>query len=254
MKDLARTIALAGCLALSLSVSSTVAAAGKPETVLITGANRGLGLEFAREFSARGFMVIGTARKPHEAYDLQALNVRVEQLDVTDPDSVEGLASRLDGVPIDILINNAGIIGSKAPTFVSLDVDELDKTFQVNSLGPMRVTQALFDNLKMTKTRKIIQITSDLGSISLNSRGGLYGYRMSKAALNMFNKTLADELGGEGFICVVLNPGWVQTDIGGRNAPLTPQESISAMIMVIEKLKPTDNGRFLNYKGKELPW
>lgn len=254
MKDIARTIAMAFCLASSLMVGGTVAAAGKPETVLITGANRGLGLEFAREFSAKGYKVIGTARKPHEAYDLQALHVRVEKLDVTDPDSVQALAGRLDGVSIDILINNAGIMGANAPTFVSLDVDDLDKTYQVNSLGPMRVTQALYDNLKMAKTRKIIQITSDLGSISLNSRGGLYGYRMSKAALNMFNKTLADELGGEGFICVVLHPGWVQTDMGGSNAPLTPQQSVSALIKVIEKLKPTDNGRFLNYKGKELPW
>ena len=254
MRGLTGTIALVVCLASSLLSSGTVAAAGKTGTVLITGANRGLGLEFAREFSGKGYTVIGTARKPHEAYDLQALKVRVEQLDVADPASVQALADRLDGVPVDILINNAGIMGPDAPTFMSLDVDDLDQTFQVNSLGPMRVTQALYDNLKMAKTRKIVQITSDLGSISLNSRGGLYGYRMSKAALNMFNKSLADELGGEGFICVVLHPGWVQTDMGGSNAPLTPQESISSLIKVIEGLTPSDNGRFLNYKGKELPW
>ena len=254
MKGFTVSLAAALCLLLSLSWSMGVAAGESKGTVLITGANRGLGLEFARQFSSAGYTVIGTAREPHEATDLYALKVRVEQLDVANPASVQDLAGRLEGVPIDILINNAGIMGADAPTFMSLDVDSLDQTLQVNTLGAMRVTQALYDNLKLGKAKKIIQITSELGSISLNTRGGLYGYRISKAALNMFNKTLADELGGKGFTCVVLHPGWVQTDMGGSNAPLTPEESIRGLIKVIEGLKHADNGRFLDYTGREKPW
>lgn len=247
-------LAIAVCLLLTLLPAAGAGAAGSPRTVLITGADRGLGLEFAREYHARGYQVIGTARNPGEAGELRGLGVRVEQLDVADPASVRALGRRLKGVPIDVLINNAGIIGPHARSFTSLDVDALDRTWQVNSLGPMRVTQALYGNLKLAGTRKIISITSDLGSISKNTGGGLYGYRMTKAALNMFNRTLAAELGRDGFICVVLHPGWVQTDMGGRNAPLTPQESISGMIKVIDGLTKADNGRFFDYRGRELPW
>jgi NAD(P)-dependent dehydrogenase (short-subunit alcohol dehydrogenase family) len=253
MKVLLKIFAAALSLALLL-LPGAGAAAGKPKTVLITGANRGLGLEFAREYHARGYRVIGTARNPGEADELHGLGVRVEQLDVADPASVRALGRRLKGVPIDILINNAGIIGPHAHSFTSLDVDALDRTWQVNSLGPMRVTQALYGNLKLADTRKIISITSDLGSISRNTGGGLYGYRMTKAALNMFNRTLAAELGPDGFICVVLHPGWVQTDMGGRNAPLTPKQSISGMIKVIDGLTAADNGRFFDYRGREMPW
>lgn len=252
MNRLAVFLVSAACLLLILLPAT--GAARSPGTVLITGANRGLGLEFAREYHARGYQVIGTARTPGEAGKLRSLGVRVEQLDVSDPASVRALGRRLKGVPIDILINNAGIIGPHARSFTSLDVDALDRTWQVNSLGPMRVTQALYDNLKLADTRKVINITSDLSSIGMNTGGGLYGYRMTKAALNMFTRTLAAELGRDGFICVVLNPGWVKTDMGGRNAPLTPKQSISGMIKVIDGLTAADNGRFFDYRGRELPW
>lgn len=252
-----RYIARFAAIVCILSVLLPAAGAGAAEsagTVLITGANRGLGYEFARQFSERGYHVIGTARSPGEAGVLDDLGVRVEQLDVADTGSVRAMARRLKGVPVDILINNAGIIGPRASSLSQLDVDALDKTWQVNSLGPMRVTRALLDNLEQGKAKKIINITSNLGSLTMNSGGGLYGYRMTKTALNMFTGTLAAELGGRGYICIVLHPGWVQTDMGGDNAPLTPAQSISGMITVIDGLTATDNGRFFDYRGKEMPW
>ena len=201
-------------------------------TVLITGANRGIGLELATQYKSRGFQVIGTARKPEQATELQALGVRVEALDVTDSNSVKALASRLDGIALDILINNAGISGYNAENFQEFDFDQVMPSFEVNSLGPMRVTQALYKNLTNGSGKKVVQITSIMGSIELN-RGGHYGYRASKSALNMFNKSLATELGPEGFVCVVLHPGWVRTRMGGESAQLTTQESVTGMVSVI---------------------
>jgi len=222
-------------------------------TVLVTGANRGIGLEFAKQLKAGGFQVIATARKPAEATQLRALGVRVEQLDVTDSASVAALSGRLQGVPIDLLINNAGIGGHNAPSFAATDFDQVGTTFDVNSLGPMRVTQALLGNLSAGEGKTVIQISSIMGSIESN-QGGYYGYRASKAALNMLNKSLAAELAKQGFVCVVLHPGWVQTRIGGAGAPVLPVDSVSGMLSVIEKLQPQHNGRFLDYQGKELPW
>jgi NAD(P)-dependent dehydrogenase (short-subunit alcohol dehydrogenase family) len=230
-------------------------AAGNAEakTVLITGANRGIGLEFARQFSERGYRVIGTARKPEQATALKALEAQVEALDVTDSSSVKALATRLKGTEIDILINNAGTGGYNAASFLEFDFDQLPMTFDVNSLGPMRVTQALFDNLKLGSNKKIIHISSVMGSIEKN-QGGYYGYRASKAALNMFNKSLAAELGSQGFVCVVLHPGWVKTRIGGEGAKLSTEESITGMLAVIDQLNSDSNGHFYDYQGNELPW
>ncbi len=229
------------------------AVAADAATVLITGANRGLGLEFARQFGEKGYRVIGTARSPEEAAELHDTGARAVQLDVADSGSVRAMAEELKDTEIDILINNAGISGHGANGFVDLDIDKLDWSFQVNTLGPMRVTQALYDNLRRGDGKKIVHISSIMGSVELNE-GGAYGYRMSKSALNMFNKTLAMELADEGFVSVVLHPGWVQTDMGGEQAPLEPEESIGGMIRVIEGLGRSDNGRFFDYAGEELPW
>ena len=239
---------------LSLTVlTDPLAAAQAQETVLITGANRGLGLEFAREFSARGYHVIGTARNPEQAQELRALGAQVEQLDVADDASARTLAGKLKGQAIDILINNAGIIGSSSNSITDLDFNKMVNTYQVNALGPMRVTQALYKNLMLGKGRKVVDITSMMGSVTMNF-GGAYDYRASKAALNMLTNTLAKELGKDGFICVVIHPGWVQTDMGGSSAPVTPRESISGMIKVIDGLTKESNGKFYDYTGKEMPW
>jgi NAD(P)-dependent dehydrogenase (short-subunit alcohol dehydrogenase family) len=228
-------------------------AADTKPTVLITGANRGLGLEFAKQYSQDGWEVIGTARKPDAATELNALEVRVMQLDVADPGSIERLAKKLQEQPIDLLINNAGIF-PRVDTLAEVDFDDVTRTLEVNTVGPMRVTRALLDNLRAGKAKQIVSITSGLGSIENNSFGQYYGYRESKAALNMFTRTLALELKGEGFTCIVMSPGWVRTDMGGPQANLSPEESITGMRKVIEKLTLADTGTYWNYDGTTLPW
>ena len=222
-------------------------------TVLVTGANRGLGLEWARQFSAAGARVIGTARRPDAAVELKALGVRVEQLDVTDPESVAGLAARLGDQPIDILINNAGI-GDRVVSLEQVDPAAVEEIYRVNCVGPMRVTQALLPSLRKGKRKLIVNKTSGLGSIERNTRGGYYGYRESKAALNMFTRSLAWELAPEGFTCIAIAPGWVRTGLGGPMARLSPAESIEAMMGVLNGLLVDDTGKCFNYTGEELPW
>ncbi len=238
-----------------VAVAQTKPAAETPAapTVVITGANRGLGLAFARRLSADGYRVIGTARRPDAADELRSLGVRVEQLDVTDAASVRRLAEAIGDAPVDILINNAGI-GSRARALEDFDVDDAERIMQVNYLGPMRVTQALLPALRKGDRKLIVNITSTYGSIERNTRGGAYGYRESKAALNMFTRSLAAELKPHGFTCIALSPGWVKTDMGGPNARLTPDESIDAMIKVIESLSAEHSGSFLNHAGDAVPW
>ncbi len=222
-------------------------------TVLVTGANRGLGLEFAKQYSAAGWRVIGTARTPAEATELQATGVMVVQLDVTDASSVEAMVKTLDGRPIDLLINNAGI-GGRLPSVEDLDVERAARVLDVNLLGPMRVTTALLPHLRKGNGKTIVSISSGLGSITNNTGARYYGYRESKAGLNMFMRSLAAELGPEGFICIAMSPGWVQTDMGGSGAPLTPEQSIGGMREVIGGLTAEKSGRFWSHNGSEIPW
>lgn len=222
-------------------------------TVVITGANRGLGLEFSRQFAAAGATVIATARRPDDAEELRKLGVRIEQLDVADSASVAQFRQRIGDMPVDILINNAGI-GSWLYRLEDVDADALDRHFQVNTLGPMRVTQALLPSLRRSTGRTVVNITSDLASLERNTRGGAYGYRESKAGLNMFTRTLAAELRPQGFICIVISPGWVRTEMGGPQAEQTPTESVAGIIRVLRGLTPEDSGKFLDYRGEELPW
>jgi NAD(P)-dependent dehydrogenase (short-subunit alcohol dehydrogenase family) len=228
-------------------------AEGSKGTVLITGANRGIGLELANQFAAAGFTVIGTARKPAEADELKALGARVEPLDVTEKDSVAALAASLRDTPIDLLINNAGISGQPPEDIEKLDVDAMAWTFNVNSLGPMRVTQALLPNLRAGKGKRIVQMSSVMGSIANNS-GGYYDYRASKAALNMLNVSLSKELGPQGFTCVALHPGWVKTRMGGPSAPMAVKDSAAGLLAVMTALTPDNNGQFMDYQGNQLPW
>lgn len=225
----------------------------KDRTVLVTGANRGLGLEFVRQLRSLGAEVIATARNPQAAIDLRALEVRIEPLDVSDPDSVAGLAEGLANVDIDMLINNAGQ-GGAGNGASGLDFAELEKLFAINCLGPLRVSRALLPNLRRGRNRQIIQLTSKMGSLTENIEGGYYAYRTSKAALNMVHRCLAAELAGQGFICVAVHPGWVRTSMGGNHAPLSPQESVRNLLGVFARLQKQDNGRFLDYTGTELPW
>ncbi|MGD8511534.1 MAG: SDR family oxidoreductase [Gammaproteobacteria bacterium] len=236
-----------------LVLSGSPALAGEGVTVLVTGANRGIGLEYAKQFSAKGYTVIGTARKPGQADELDVVADRVEQLDVADPKSVAALAERLDGVAIDILINNAGIFERQDVTIDEVDFDMMERTYAVNTLGPLRVTKALLPNLRAGKSKVVISMSSGLGSIE-KSNGRWYAYRSSKTALNQINKIWSVELGPEGFICTVLHPGWVRTDMGGSNATYSPEESVAGLIQVIEGLDAEDNGRFYDFQGNAIPW
>ncbi|WP_197484283.1 SDR family oxidoreductase [Halioglobus sp. HI00S01] len=236
-----------------VSLTSVSASAATVMTVLVTGANRGIGLEMVKQMRAQGLDVIGTARKPAEAEELRATGARVEQLDVTDAESLAALAETLKGVKIDMLVNNAGVGGQAPVSFRETDFAATDWTFAVNTLGPMRVTQALIDNLDAGKHKTVIHISSVMGSIERN-RGGYYGYRASKAALNMMNKSLAQELGEEGYTCVVMHPGWVQTRMGGPGAAITSEESVKGMLQVFAGLGTKDNGRFYDYQGESIPW
>lgn len=175
------------------------------------------------------------------------------QLDVASQDSVDALAAELGDEAIDLLINNAGIF-PRVGKLDEIDFDDYNRTLAVNTVGPVRVTRALLPHLRRGELKMIAGLSSNLGSITENERGNFYGYRESKAALNMFTKTLAAELGPEGFTCIVLTPGWVQTDMGGPNATLTPAESIAGMKAVLDRLTPADNGTFWSYNGSQMPW
>jgi NAD(P)-dependent dehydrogenase (short-subunit alcohol dehydrogenase family) len=224
-------------------------------TVMITGANRGLGLEFAREYASEGWTVIATCRDPAKASELKAAGkaIEVHGLDVADFPAIDRLAEKLKGRPIDVLINNAGVIGSER-RLGELDGERWLATLRVNSVAPILVAQAFLANLRAGADKKAVFITSMMGSIADNSSGGYYDYRSSKAALNAAVKSFAIDTAPESMIAVVLHPGWVQTDMGGPNAPVARATSVGNMRKVIARLKQRDSGRFFNFDGKELPW
>ena len=223
-------------------------------TYFITGANRGLGLEFARELSKRAdTTIIATAREPEKATDLARLVHDVLPLDVADPASLAALKDKLKDRPIDVLINNAGV-SSDAKAIADLELAELQRVFAVNAFGPLLTARALLPNLRAGKGKTVFNITSMLGSIAGNKGGSSYPYRGSKAALNMLTVCLANELRAEDFTCVVVHPGWVQTDMGGPAAPLTAEQSVTAMLKTLDSLKKEDSGKFFNYDGKHMDW
>ncbi len=225
-------------------------------SILISGANRGLGLEFAKQYAAAGWQVHGTARDPDLATALKAIkgDVRVHALNVADKRSTDQLALALQGVPLDIVIANAGVAGPRGMSIEAVDRDSWLETLAVNTVAPVALASALKRNLDKGKQKKLIAISSGLGSIANNTSGGLYVYRSAKAALNAVWHSLAVDLAGAGYICVVIAPGWVRTDMGGAEAPLDAETSIAGMRRVIDGLTPAQNGSFLNYEGGELPW
>ncbi|MFT5573049.1 MAG: NAD(P)-dependent dehydrogenase (short-subunit alcohol dehydrogenase family) [Cryomorphaceae bacterium] len=245
----------------TLIVSSVVIAQTSSEppqtgklTILITGANRGIGLALSEKFSTNGFKVIATARKPDEAIELNKLGVQLEALDISSQASVDTLVAKLAGQSIDILLNNAGIGGHSTSNFADLDINKLAVVLDVNSLGALRVTQGLLPNLMLGNRRVVASISSRMGSIEDNNRGCCYGYRASKTTLNSFNKSLSMEFEGDGFIFTVLHPGWVKTDMTSDAATYTPKQSSEHLFKVISGLGKDDNGKFYDLFGKEIPW
>jgi NAD(P)-dependent dehydrogenase (short-subunit alcohol dehydrogenase family) len=216
-------------------------------TVLITGANRGLGLEFARQYAADGWDVVATARETSP--ELDSLGVRVESLDMRNLDAVASFGERLDS--LDLLIANAGTYGPKAPES-GKDGEEWLETFAVNTVAPYLLAQSVLP-LVSAADGKLIAITSRMGSIEDNGSGGYVAYRSSKTALNSAWSTLAIDTGGK-VICALLHPGWVQTRMGGSSAPLSPEESVDKMRTLICDLGPDETGGFFSYDGSHIPW
>jgi len=219
---------------------------------LITGAARGLGLEFTRQYAARGFRVHACARKP-EALNGVAGDIHPHRLDVTDYAAVKSLAKALSGEAIDVLICNAGIAGGAAGTLGGIDPGVWRQTLEVNTLAPLMMAEAFVEHVARSKERRLVAVSSRLGSLTHNN-GAMYAYRASKTALNMEWRSLSIDTASRGLICVVLHPGWVRTDMGGSAAPITIDQSVPAMVRVIDGLAPADNGRFINYDGTAIEW
>ncbi len=228
-------------------------------TVLITGANRGIGLAFARSFAGDGWAVHACGRHPEKAKDLKALSeesggaVRLHRLDVTDGLKVANLARELTGETIDILLNNAGVMGPRAG-FGEIDYDGWLPVFAVNTLAPMRMAERFVEHVARSERKLIVNVSSSMGSVAENTSGVATIYRSSKAALNMVSKCLSVDLAPRGITVVVLHPGWVRTDMGGPNALVTPGESVEGMRVVIDRITAKDNGRFFGFDGREIPW
>ena len=216
-------------------------------TVLITGANRGIGLEFARQYTADGWDVVATVRE--HSPELDALNVRVERLDMRNLDSVAGFGERLDS--LDLLIANAGTYGPKSPA-TGAEGEEWLETFAVNTVAPYLLARSVLPLVERA-AGKLIAISTKMGSIEDNTSGGYIAYRSSKTALNMAWKSLAIDNAGK-VTCAVIHPGWVQTRMGGRSAPLSSEDSVSEMRKVIEDLTDADSGAFFSHDGSQIPW
>ncbi|MGR5429465.1 SDR family oxidoreductase [Vibrio astriarenae] len=225
--------------------------------IFITGANRGIGLELVQQFLTQGEKVTATYRDQQNAQALLALaeshpTLTCLQLDVTDYPAVESLTENLS--TIDILINNAGYYGPKGYGFGHTDIQEWRKVFEINTIAPLKLVEALFPLLQQGHDKKIMCLSSKVGSMTENTSGGGYIYRSSKAALNSVVKSLSNDLSDKGFTVLALHPGWVQTEMGGPNATLSAPESAKGLVRVIESSKNSDSGKFLNFEGTELPW
>jgi NAD(P)-dependent dehydrogenase (short-subunit alcohol dehydrogenase family) len=232
------------------------------KNILITGANRGVGLEMTQQFLNRGERLIATCRQPVKADALQAMyeqfpdQLTILPLDVTNSPSIQAAfnASQRIVTHLDILINNAGIL-NRNETLAAFDPEVMRDTFDVNATGSMRVVTQFLPLIRKGEAAKIINITSQLGSLqAMKHNWGRYSYNSSKAALNMLTRMLAFDLENEGISVICVHPGWVQTDMGGARADISPSESASGILRVIDALTLAQTGRFYTYAGDEHPW
>jgi NAD(P)-dependent dehydrogenase (short-subunit alcohol dehydrogenase family) len=228
--------------------------------VLVTGASRGLGLEFVRQYAQAGWRVHATCRSPERAQDLNRLaeashgSVTVHVLDVTEAKHIKAIREMLQGQPLDMLINNAGVLGPKLQEFGHTDVDAWVYTLRVNAIAPLKLIEALVDNLVIGERRLVVNLTSRMGSIADNSSGGYYIYRASKAALNAVVRNAALDLAPRKVTVVALHPGWVRTDMGGPDAKLDPVRSVEYMRTALDRMKLADSGGFFDLDGTPIPW
>lgn len=225
-------------------------------TVLVTGANRGLGLEFARQYAAQDWRVIATCRDPGKASALEGLGsaVTIHALDVTDATAVEALAWKLRRESIDIFINNAGIYGPEQAELGNIDYAAWGEVMRVNVMAPLMLCTRLLEPVARSELKQMAVLTSKMGSIGDNTSGGSYLYRSSKAALNAVMKSLAVDVKARGITVAILHPGWVRTDMGGPNALIDADESVTGMRQVLSRLTLEESGRFLDFRGNLIPW
>jgi NAD(P)-dependent dehydrogenase (short-subunit alcohol dehydrogenase family) len=229
-------------------------------TYFITGCNRGLGLEFVRQLLARGQRVIATCRDIATSTDLTALTLKhsgqlsLVEMDVSDEASMREAVALLNDEAIDVFINNAGMYGPRDANFGNVDGPAMAEVLYTNAVAPVLLTQLLIDNVRKGSGKKLVYVSSKMGSIADNGRGGSYIYRSSKTALNSVVKSLALDLAPEGIATATLHPGWVRTDMGGPNGLIDAPESVSGMLNVIDGLSVADTGQFFNYDGSTIAW
>ena len=225
-------------------------------TVLITGANRGLGLEYARQYAADGWRVIATCRDPESATELTSLEgqVDIHALDIGDHGQIQSLAKSLRKEVIDLLLNNAGVYGPRPSKLGGIEYDAWEDVMRINAMSPLKVCESFRTHIAASDFKKIAVMSSKMGSMGDNGSGASYVYRSSKAALNAVMKSLSVDLAARGISVVILHPGWVRTDMGGPGGLIDAHESVSGLRRVIEGLSLENSGRFYNYDGREIPW
>ena len=226
-------------------------------TVLITGSNRGLGYEFVKQYSENGFNVLACCRNKNNAKELEELSItsnkiKVYELDVGNVKAIKSLSQQLQNEKIDVLINNAGIYRSS--TVGNIHYDEWIESFKVNTIAPYQIVENFLNQIKNSDLKKVVSITSKMGSIDDNNSGGSYIYRSSKTALNSMMRSLTHDLKNQGIATLTLHPGWVRTDMGGPGGWIDSFESVQGMIKQIDKLTIDDSGKYLDYAGKSINW
>ena len=225
-------------------------------TVLITGANRGLGWEYARQYADEGWRVIATCRDPQNAMELASLEgeVEIHALDIGDHEQILSLANSLRKESIDLLLNNAGIFDPRPSKLGDIDYNTWEEFMHINVMSPLMVCASFSGHVAASNLKKIAIMSSKMGSIDDNSSGGSYVYRSTKAALNAVMKSLSVDLGPRDISVAILHPGWVRTDMGGPNGLIDAPQSVNGLRQVINGLNLKNSGRFYNYDGSEIPW
>ena len=234
-------------------------------SMLVTGASRGLGLEMVRQFVGDGWRIYACCRTPETATDLAALAARsdgaitLHTLDVSKPEQVAALADEFRCTPIDMLVNNAGLLGCtidamEPANFGSIDYDAWMQVHEINTMAPLRVTEAFVDHVAASEKKLLLFMSTHMGCITELADGGLYPYRSSKAALNLLVKGLSIDLAPRGVRTLAVHPGWVVTDMGGPDAPVNKVDSIAGIRQVVANYGGGQTGRFFQYDGRELPW
>lgn len=227
-------------------------------TILITGVNRGIGLQAFQHYADLGWQVIGTCRDPGSAAEARAIaesdNVSLHALEVTDTTAVEALARQLAGTTIDVLLLNAGMMGKASMKLGELDAADFLRVMEVNVVALAMCVQAFSSHVAASERGVIVGMGSFLGSMACNTDGGGYSYRASKAGVHAIMRSVSFDLKDQGVLAIAMHPGWVQTEMGGPNATISTEESVRGMAKVIENLGPEDSGRLLTYSGEELPW